>query len=931
VPKRADFHSILVIGSGPIIIGQACEFDYAGTQACLALREEGYKVILVNSNPATVMTDLDVADVTYMEPLTVEVLSCIIDKERPDALLPTMGGQTALNLAVALDKRNILSKYGVSLIGASVEAIHRAEDRKLFYQTMTQLGLDLPKSKQVHNLQEAKKVAEEIGFPIMIRPSFTLGGNGSGIALNQEELFYLCKEAFQAHPYQALTLDEALIGWKEYELEVIRDKQDHCIVVCSIENLDPLGIHTGDSITVAPIQTLTDKEYQNMRNAAFAVLRAIGVETGGANVQFGIHPHTGRMVVIEMNPRVSRSSALASKATGFPIAKIAAKLAVGYTLDELNNDLTGRQIPASFEPVIDYVVVKIPCFQFEKFPGIKDLLGPQMRSIGEVMAIGRTFSEALLKAMRSLEISAPPVFDLPLVSTPNSQRLWHLFHAFRSGMTISELHNLTYIDPWFLEEIKALVEAETQAAWTPQAIFKLKRLGFSDVHIADLLKVEEKEIRDSRIYWGIQPVFKRVDSCSAEFSTSTAYAYATYEQSCEASPSARPKVMIVGSGSNRIGQGIEFDYACVHAVKALKDMDYETIMVNCNPETVSTDYDCADKLYCSPLTIEDLLPIIDIEKPIGVLLQFGGQTPLQLAKSLEEMQIPLLGFNTALIDTCENRMHFKTFLEKLHLKQPENSVMYSLSDPLPTLTYPQIVRPSFVLGGRGMCIVNSNEELLRSLETAFYAAPNHPVLIERFLENAIEIDIDAISDGNEVFIPAIMEQVEYAGTHSGDSISYLPSLRIQEIIKDTLLQYTEVIALQLQLKGFLNIQFALQQGNIYVLEVNPRASRTIPFLSKATGIDLTKIATQCIMGCSLKELGYSRKTISLNYVFVKEPVFPHAKLGPISLGPEMKSTGEVMGIGATFQEARAKAQAAAGTSHKSYLFQTMQSLQDIQT
>lgn len=929
MPKRDDLKSILVIGSGPIVIGQACEFDYAGTQACIALREEGYKVILVNSNPATIMTDPEFSDVTYIEPLTVDVLSSIIAKERPDALLPTMGGQTALNLAVELEIRGILAKYGVSLIGANIEAIRRAEDRKLFHQTMLDLGIDVPRSKHAKTMQEAQDAAKDIGLPLIIRPSFTLGGSGCGIASDREEFIKLCEEAFRTSPFQELTLDEALIGWKEYEMEVVRDTNDNCIVVCSIENLDPLGIHTGDSITVAPIQTLTDKEYQEMRNISFAVLRTVGVETGGANVQFGVHPQTGRMVVIEMNPRVSRSSALASKATGFPIAKIAAKLAVGYTLDELKNDLTDGRIPASFEPVIDYVVVKIPRFDFEKFPGTKDILGPQMRSVGEVMAIGRNFSEALLKAMRCLEISTKDEFDLSCISTPNSKRLWHLFTAFRQGMSVSEVYDATYIDPWFLEEIQGVINAEKHIALTPQSILKVKRMGFSDTRIADLLGVSESDIRNARARWNIKPVFKRIDSCSAEFSTSTAYSYATYEQYCEASPSNQAKVMILGSGSNCIGQGIEFDYCCVHAVKAFKEMKFETIMVNCNPGTVSTDYDCADRLYFSPLTIEDLLPIIEIEKPIGILLQFGGQTSLNLAQSLEENNVPFLGFSTSLIDICENRMHFRALLEELHLKQPENIIIYSLNDPLPELSYPLIVRPSFVLGGRGMRIVKNKKELELSLETAFHTASHHPVLIERFLHDAIEIEIDAISDGKEVFIPAIMEQVEYAGIHSGDSASYLPTLRIQKELKEALIKQTEQIALKLKLKGLINMQFAIQQGIIYVLEINPRASRTIPFLSKAVGIDLVKVASRCIMDFSLQELGYSKKNIPFRYFFVKEAVFPYAKFKFVPLGPEMKSTGEVMGMGSSFQEAYAKALIAAGNAPQNSSFQTIQSLQEI--
>lgn len=915
MPKRTDFKSILVIGSGPILIGQACEFDYAGTQACLALKEEGYRVILVNSNPATIMTDPELSDATYIESLTMNVLSSIIAKERPDALLPTMGGQTALNLAIELDKQGILTKYNVSLIGASLKAICQAEDRELFHQIMCKAGLGLPKSKKVKNAKEALEASKELGFPIIVRSSFSLGGHGCGIASSPEELLNLCEKS----SYQELTLDEALIGWKEYELEVIRDKNDNCIVVCSIENLDPLGIHSGDSITVSPIQTLTDKEYQKMRNMAFSVLRAIGLETGGANVQFGVHPRTGQMVVIEVNPRVSRSSALASKATGFPIAKISAKLAIGYTLDELKNDMTGGLTPASFEPAIDYIVVKIPHFQFEKFPGFPDILGPEMRSIGEVMALGSSFSEALLKAMRSLEISVPNTWDLSSLSTPNSKRLWHLFTSFRLGLSVIKVHDLTYIDPWFLEEIREIVEAEKQILWTPDSIRDVKHLGFSDAHIANLCKVEggEAAVRDFRKKWGIQPVFKRVDSCSAEFATNTAYLYGTYERFCEAKPSNLPKVMIIGSGSNRIGQGIEFDYCCVRAIKALKEMAYETIMVNCNPETISTDYDCADRLYYSPLTAEDLIPILEVEKPIGIFLQFGGQTPLHLAKALENYA-PLLGINTSIIDLCENRMHFKHLVDELHLKQPINTTIENGYDPLPEFVYPFILRPSFVLGGKGMHVVKNQEELRLYLE----GASNYPILLEQFLEDGLEIDIDAICDGKEVFIPAIMEQMEPTGIHSGDSISYIPSLRISSQLKEVLIKQTEKIALHLKIRGVINIQFAIWENDVYVLEVNPRASRTLPFLSKATGLDLIKIATKCIMGLSLQELGFSKKIVPLTHFFVKKPIFPHVKFGHIPLGPEMKSTGEVMGIGKTFQEAYSKAT-------ENFSFAHPQSLQEI--
>lgn len=929
MPKRVDLASILVIGAGPIVIGQACEFDYAGTQACLALREEGYKVILVNSNPASVMTDPHYSDVTYIEPLTADVLSLIIAKEQPDAILPTVGGQTALNLAVELEKKGVLSAYGVSLIGVNSDTIQRAEDRELFHQTMRDAGLEVPRSAKVKTLHQALKAAEEIGYPIMIRSSFTLGGKGSAIVRDQEELLKFCEKFFQASPQVEFFFDEALVGWKEYEMEVIRDKNGHCIVVCSIENLDPLGIHTGDSITVAPAQTLADKEYQKMRNASFAVLRAAGLECGGANVQFGVHPKTGRMVVIEMNPRVSRSSALASKAAGFPIAKIAAKLAVGYTLDELKNDFTGGGLPAFFEPALDYVVVKIPCFQFEKFPQTQDILGPQMQSVGEAMAIGRTFSEALLKAMRSIEATGQKNGDTPL-NIPNSRRLGMLVDALRAGSSVSDLHALTHIDPWFLEEIQEIVATEQCMAMTPSSLLRMKRIGFSDAHIAETLGLNESEIREARTNWKIQPVFKRIDSCSAEFSTSTAYFYATYEQFCEAHPSGRAKIMVIGSGPNRIGQGIEFDYCCVHAVKAIQEMGYETIMVNCNPATVSTDYDCADRLYCSPLTREDLLPIIETEKPVGILLQFGGQTPLNLASALE-MHAPLLGLNTSAIDQCENRMHFRAMLNELHLKQPENWIIEHLSDPFPEQSFPLIVRPSFVLGGRAMQIVHDRNTLMSSLEGIFSAAPNYPILIERFLENAIEIDVDAVSDGQDVFIPAIMEQLQPAGVHSGDSASTIPSIHISDELKTALERYTEKIALKLKIRGLINIQFAIHQGDIYVLEVNPRASRTVPFLSKALGLDLVHMAVKCIMGCSLQQQGYGRKKIVPKYVFVKEAVFPHSPFKQIPLGPEMKSIGEVMGIGRTFQEAYAKAQTSAGILQPQCAISQVHSLQEIHT
>jgi len=924
--KRTDLHTILVIGAGPIVIGQACEFDYAGTQACLALRQEGYKVILVNSNPATIMTDPEYSDKTYIEPLTTSSLEAIIAKERPCALLPTMGGQTALNLAVDLHKKGILARYNVQLIGASIEAIQKAEDRTLFRKTMTAVGLDLPRSYTAHTFKEALAASKKIGFPLIIRPSFTLGGSGCGIAHNSNEFESLCKKAFDASPLQELTLDEALIGWKEFEMELVRDKKNNCIVVCSIENFDPLGVHTGDSITVAPALTLTDKEYQKMRTASFTVLNAIGVETGGSNVQFAVNPKDGRLVVIEMNPRVSRSSALASKATGFPIAKIAAKLAVGYTLDELSCDITGNQIPASFEPVLDYIVVKIPRHQFEKFPEIKDQLGPQMMSVGEAMAIGRTFSEALLKAMRSMESHIAGTFNKEALKIPSSQRIHQLFTAFHQGMSVEEAHALTYIDPWFLEEIKNIVEVEKSAKLDAETVLELKRTGFSDEKLANLFNLSETDFRKKRLEWNIRPSFKRIDTCAAEFSTPTSYAYATYEPHCEVKVSIRPKVVILGSGVNRIGQGIEFDYSCVHAVKSFKKLGYETIMINCNPETVSTDYDCADRLYFGPLTLEDVLAIVHKEKPVGVCCQFGGQTPLNLARELEKNGVKLLGLDTTVVELCEDRAQFRKVLMELGLKQPDNVSI--TSNVLPELQYPVIVRPSFVIGGRGMEILDSEVELKKYLESFYHitSSTTEPVLVETFLKNAIEIDVDAVSDGTNVFIPHIMEQVESAGIHSGDSASYLPSLRISKKLVALLEEQTQKLAKRLGLKGMVNIQFAVQNDTVYVLELNPRASRSVPFLSKATGIDLIDLSVQCMMGESLDKLDYP-KNLNSKFCFVKEAVFSSNKLPTGLLGPEMKSTGEVMGIGKTFSEAYSKAQIAAG--HSKPFATSVYSLQEV--
>lgn len=926
--KQTDIRSILILGAGPIIIGQACEFDYAGTQACLSLKSSGYKVILVNPNPATIMTDPGFSDVTYIEPLTIESVTQIIAKERPDAILPTMGGQVALNLAVVLEKNGVLAKHNVRLIGANVETIERAEDRKRFHELMEKIGLGVPLSYTIKNVDDSFAVAQKIGFPIMVRPSFVLGGRATGIATNENELMSLCNKAFKAGPNYEVTLEESLLGWKEFEMEVVRDRKDNCIVVCTIENLDPIGIHTGDSITVAPAQTLTDKEYQKMRSASFDILRAVAVETGGANVQFAVNPTTGRMLVIEMNPRVSRSSALASKVTGFPIAKVAAKLAVGFTLDELKADILGSQIPASFEPVIDNVVVKIPFFQFEKFPEYQDVLNTQMQSVGESMAIGRTFSEALLKCMRSIELEPEDEFSSDYLSNPNSKRLWYIFTAFRNGMTVEKLNELTMIDPWFLREIYQAVLAEKNASFTPKSILSMKRIGFSDQHLGNLLGCSQEDIRTARNRWGIKPIFKRVDGCSAEFATNTVYSYSTYEQYCEANPTDTRKVIIIGSGSNRIGQGIEFDYSCVHVVKTLKALHYETIMINCNPETVSTDYDCADRLYCSPLTVEDILPIVEVEKPIGILLQFGGQLPLNLAAELDRHNVPLLGIDLSVINTCEDRAKFKKLSYELELNHPENWTISSKEELPKNLPYPLIVRPSYVLGGRAMVIVKNEEELLQHLLSLQGVMSEHPVLIEHFLENALEIEIDAISDGKEVFVPTIMEQIQPAGVHSGDSTCYIPPQKLSKELQDELMEKTRNIALRLGVKGFINVQFAVLDNTPYIIEVNPRCSRTVPFLSKSLGIDFVDIATRCIMGFLLPK-DIHAKVVKTNYFFVKEPVFSSSRFNITTLGPEMKSTGEVMGIGTTFEEAYNKAKIAAGSLPNVLIPQPIKSLQEI--
>jgi len=931
VPKREDIKSILIVGAGPIVIGQACEFDYSGTQACKALKEEGYKVILINSNPATIMTDPDFADRTYVEPMTAEVLESIIEAERPDALLPTMGGQTALNLTLEVAQRGVLDRYGVKLIGASIGAIKKAEDRNLFKAAMASIGLDLPRSGYVRSMEEGRRVAAEIGLPVIIRPSRTLGGMGANIAKTPEEYQQHLRWALELSPVHEVLVEESIEGWKEFELEVMRDRKDNVVIVCSIENLDPLGVHTGDSITVAPAQTLTDKEYQIMRDASLAIIREIGVDTGGSNIQFAVHPDNGRMVVIEMNPRVSRSSALASKATGFPIAKIAAKLAVGYTLDEIRNDIT-RETPASFEPSIDYVVTKVPRFTFEKFKGAEDRLTSQMRSVGEAMAIGRTFKESLQKAMRSLETGSYG-FESPepageadfdrLVSVPNSQRLWYLAEALRRGYSVEKLFGMTRIDPWFLTNIEQIVTKESELVArgsieaVPEGELRLaKQWGFSDRRLATLLRTDETTVRRRRLKDGITPVYKMVDTCAAEFVAYTPYLYSTYEEEDEAPPSRRKKIVILGGGPNRIGQGIEFDYCCVHAAFALKDAGFEAIMVNCNPETVSTDYDTSDRLYFEPLTLEDVLAIVAREKPDGVIVQFGGQTPLKLAKALEAEGVPIIGTSPDAIDRAEDRERFHATLEALGLRQPPAGTARTVGeaeDVVRRLGLPVLVRPSYVLGGRAMEIVHEFEHLRRYMENAIRSSPEHPVLIDKFLDHAIEVDVDAICDGRQVVIGGIMEHIEQAGVHSGDSACSLPPWSLSRELQDEIRHQTVAMARELGVCGLMNVQFAIVGDLVYVLEVNPRASRTVPFVSKAIGVPLAKLAARAMAGETLESLGFTAERIP-SYTSVKEAVFPFLKFPGVDtlLGPEMRSTGEVMGIDRRFGIAFAKAEEAAG-------------------
>ncbi|HUO44845.1 MAG TPA: carbamoyl-phosphate synthase large subunit, partial [Burkholderiales bacterium] len=934
MPKRTDIKSILIIGAGPIVIGQACEFDYSGAQACKALREEGYRVILVNSNPATIMTDPEMADATYIEPVTWQIVEKVIARERPDALLPTMGGQTALNCALDLARHGVLDKYGVEMIGAKRAAIDKAEDREQFKAAMAKIGLASPRSALAHSMEEALQVQAMVGFPTVIRPSFTLGGSGSGIAYNREEFVAMIERGLEASPTHEVLVEESVIGWKEYEMEVVRDRNDNCIIVCSIENLDPMGVHTGDSITVAPAQTLTDKEYQIMRDASIACLREIGVDTGGSNVQFAVNPADGRMLVIEMNPRVSRSSALASKATGFPIAKVAAKLAVGYTLDELKNEITGGQTPASFEPTIDYVVTKVPRFAFEKFPQADDRLTTQMKSVGEVMAIGRTFQESLQKALRGLETGVDGLDEKTAdrdrieeeLGDAGPEQIWYVADAFRCGIGIDEVHQLTHIDPWFLAQVEDIVLTEhalkgtSVEALDTARLRELKRKGFSDRRLAKLLGSDPQAVRARRHELGVRPVYKRVDTCAAEFATRTAYMYSTYEEECEAQPTGRRKIIVLGGGPNRIGQGIEFDYCCVHAALALRADGYETIMINCNPETVSTDYDTSDRLYFEPLTLEDVLEIVAVEKPDGVIVQYGGQTPLKLARDLEANGVPIIGTTPDSIDVAEDRERFQKLLNRLKLRQPANRTAKTAQKALALageIGYPLVVRPSYVLGGRAMEIVYEQADLERYMREAVRVSNDSPVLLDRFLNDAIEVDVDAIADGEQVLIGGIMEHIEQAGVHSGDSACSLPPFSLPRKLQDELRRQTVELARALKVVGLMNIQFAIQKNGqedlIYVLEVNPRASRTVPFVSKATGLPLAKIAARCMAGASLAAQGMTEEVVPPYYA-VKEAVFPFIKFpgADTILGPEMKSTGEVMGVGHTFGEAFVKSQLAAG-------------------
>jgi carbamoyl-phosphate synthase large subunit len=930
MPKRNDLNTILIIGAGPIVIGQACEFDYSGAQACKALREEGYRVVLVNSNPATIMTDPEMADATYIEPINWQTVERIIDKERPDAILPTMGGQTGLNCALDLAKYGVLEKYGVELIGASRDAIDKAEDREKFKQAMARIGLANPRSALAHSFEEAMQIQAGIGFPTIIRPSFTMGGSGGGIAYNMEEFQAICERGLDASPTKELLIEESLIGWKEFEMEVVRDSVDNCIIVCSIENLDPMGVHTGDSITVAPAQTLTDREYQLLRNASIAVLREIGVDTGGSNVQFAISPVDGRIVVIEMNPRVSRSSALASKATGFPIAKVAAKLAVGFTLDELKNDITGGATPASFEPSIDYVVTKVPRFAFEKFPQANDRLTTQMKSVGEVMAIGRTFQESLQKALRGLETGVDGLDEKSSdedeieaeLGNPGPERLWYVADALRIGMSFDEVQAASMIDPWFLAQIEDIVRQESELSGralvdlSREQLFTLKRNGFADRRLARLLNTDQTAVRARRWELGVHPVYKRVDTCAAEFATSTAYMYSTYEEECESQPSDRRKIMVLGGGPNRIGQGIEFDYCCVHAALAMREDGYETIMVNCNPETVSTDYDTSDRLYFEPLTLEDVLEVVRIEKPVGVIVQYGGQTPLKLARDLEKNGVPIIGTTPDMIDAAEDRERFQKMLNTLGLLQPPNRTARAEDEAIrlaAEIGYPLVVRPSYVLGGRAMEIVREEADLQRYMREAVKVSNDSPVLLDRFLNDAIEVDVDALSDGEQVLIGGIMEHIEQAGVHSGDSACSLPPYSLTPAIQDELRRQTVAMARALNVIGLMNVQFAIKgkgdAAEVYVLEVNPRASRTVPFVSKATGRQLAKIAARCMAGVTLKEQNAEHEVIP-PYYSVKEAVVPFRKFPGVDpiLTPEMKSTGEVMGVGESFGEAFLKSQ-----------------------